>query len=1175
MKNAKIIRQAVNVSLELEDTVLSLKVRNGLKSAVKCLCLDVQTLDKLFCIGLERVDCDDEIDDARPVVVRRVHDNKLEVCLNFTLEAGACFDACFQVSANFPAGIDSSQLFAQLVSGFACDACDDVAKGRSNLVLLERADEYPVAGAEITGRVVQAVRGESLCTIDNSDCDGSACGAGADIDPCFDQRDREACQCGNFVAPDIDCCEFPEPDEAVIVYVDCKSPAPQEENPNLGTSWPQAYTSLAAAITASPPDAEIWVAQGRYLGLHSIATGKSIYGGFLGNAPCGNETRREQRSHDCELTVLDGAGVTNVVSVVAPDSDNVLLDGLRITNGQDVVGGGVYIISGNTYLTNVLFDYNVATARGGAVYHSEAQNLLRICKCKFEHNTCTGLNALDGGGAIASFNSGTVDVRSSTFLCNDVAENEQSVATGGAILMAAGTLDARDCLFEKNVSRVRGGAIDAAIANVTLRLTDCAFVRNGNSSTQVGSGGAVHCAPATTLVVYDCRFERNLASDGGAVSLSGNAAAQLTKSIFEYNVASNGAGVFLTQNVFLEVCHSKFQGNVSTRGAAIFSQGVGELRSTMIIGNSEFCCNAANSGGALYNANNSDATLRECTFLKNECGLQGGAVLTIEQSTLRVSGCTFELNNVISTSNAVSGGGALSVSQGASCQAKDSLFVRNSAEFGGQGSSNSSGGAVHVFDSSLSVDRCRFVSNFGDRAGGAIEINLLAGTGLLIRDSEFCNNKTGQRPGNGGAINYTSLGETNADNLIRNCVFRNNTAASIGGAVTTPDDGETDFQLCTFSKNLSNLGGAMVFGRGRTNIVRCLFDENTANIIGGAIFNVGETVICCSRFSENRAVVNGGAVSHGGESMYMAHNCFTENASGVGGAIYLSEFDSARIYNTEFHKNRANSEGGALRVNSFANGSLVMANLLFVANKAVNGAAMSFEGESTTPPTMYNVTASRNYASAAGGALSVQGSFTVDVSNSIFYGNDAPVGSEIDSQGLVRLTSSIVAPNGINGATTQANVKSDDPQFVDALQNYRLRECSPARDCGVTLPGDLSLPAVDLDTYARTVGVIDLGAYEIQAGAADRLVQLTGTDCRGACVAKQTRTIADGTFVFDGLPEGSYKVALLSETNDPGCPCDEDMQHYLRDYPVELCSKDDDFAVPVALGAASVPLLLA
>ncbi|MHC4892054.1 MAG: right-handed parallel beta-helix repeat-containing protein, partial [Planctomycetota bacterium] len=256
-----------------------------------------------------------------------------------------------------------------------------------------------------------------------------------------------------------------------------------------------------------------------------------------------------------------------------------------------------------------------------------------------------------------------------------------------------------------------------------------------------------------------------------------------------------------------------------------------------------------------------------------------------------------------------------------------------------------------------------------------------------------------------------------------------------------------------------------------------------------------------------------------------------------GGGIFM--LGSPRIVDCTFESNGA-LRGGGLYADIGSQAQVV--NCVVRDNKALEGAGVFALGQATQGPSFTNCLIHDNLASLGGGGLFVEGvTSTVDFStiadnrsfdvgggvageaagslqivNSILWGNSAPVGSLQEQQvvdaGLVLLFSCI--EGGLSGVGGVGAI-SADPLFVDPLgpdglpgtgdEDYRLQPGSPAADAGSGLlspfdPLDLdgdgviqeALP-LDLDRTPRAVddplapnsgfpsssgSVPDMGAYE-------------------------------------------------------------------------------------------------
>ena len=114
---------------------------------------------------------------------------------------------------------------------------------------------------------------------------------------------------------------------------------------STGTSWPNAFTSVNAAIQAANADDEIHIAEGRYKEGQEILVNKALtlHGGF----PSGGGAQ----NINLHRTIFDGAFTHRVMNITS----ETLLEGIKIFNGfntSNEFGGGIF---SNASLTMVRF----------------------------------------------------------------------------------------------------------------------------------------------------------------------------------------------------------------------------------------------------------------------------------------------------------------------------------------------------------------------------------------------------------------------------------------------------------------------------------------------------------------------------------------------------------------------------------------------------------------------------------------------------------------------------------------------------------------------------------------------------------------------------------------------------------------------------------------------------
>lgn len=259
----------------------------------------------------------------------------------------------------------------------------------------------------------------------------------------------------------------------------------------------------------------------------------------------------------------------------------------------------------------------------------------------------------------------------------------------------------------------------------------------------------------------------------------------------------------------------------------------------------------------------------------------GGGAIYSRGGAVIVTNSQFENNHANNGA-----GGAIHLLQ-SSLSVEDSVFLSNTAigarpqdSFGGAISADGLGGP----DRRLRIVRCRFEQNQAYNSGGAIHANLYEDSSRLeVIDSSFIANAVvgGQRA-QGGAIGgggtAIGAGTGNPEVLISGSLFHANRARRTPGADGNPrEDGS---------------GGAIAFPQQvHLRIVNSTFVANRAegtgfNANGGALYVLNNRpepfVIESSTFAENYAGWVGGAISHSGNGS-VSNSLFAYNTAGNGG----------------------------------------------------------------------------------------------------------------------------------------------------------------------------------------------------------------------------------------------------------------------------------------------------
>ncbi|MFC2173804.1 choice-of-anchor Q domain-containing protein [Acidobacteriota bacterium] len=393
-------------------------------------------------------------------------------------------------------------------------------------------------------------------------------------------------------------------------------------------------------------------------------------------------------------------------------------------------------------------------------------------------------NALAGGGQIA-FDCGP-DPVTITLTGEKIITTLTSIDGGSLITLSGG---AQTRLFHMQ------GDPNLELLNLTIA-----------DGMTTGEGAGVYMDDLGTLVVVNCRFERNISMAAGG--MKGGGAISSTADLHW------GTGIGST----ISVQDSYFSENRAGNGGAISSGNSGILRIT----GTTFSLNVAietgpfEGGGAIINKGYSVAAIENCLFDGNQGG-SGGAVHVLH-ANLSIRDSIFR-DNVATTVNDLMNGG---------------------------------GGAMYVDEGDpdhngiIEIERTLFIGNSAHSHGGAVFYWAGANGTFMIDDCSFSNNSVlgaGQAGiGQGGAIWY--MHETEEPLIVLNSTFAENRAFISGGAVWV--NVPAYITNATFYRNEANnpnlppedwrrgFGGAIDGGAGVV-LTNCTIVDNRAGFAGGGI----------------------------------------------------------------------------------------------------------------------------------------------------------------------------------------------------------------------------------------------------------------------------------------------------------------------------------------------------
>lgn len=264
-----------------------------------------------------------------------------------------------------------------------------------------------------------------------------------------------------------------------------------------GSSWDNAFTSIAPAITALVDNygrGILRVAQGTYAGEFSVPDGVRLFGGY----PTGGGVDAQV---DTYVTIIDGGSTGRCVtlsgrfSIVrgftlqngsANEGGGALISGADATlyrcvlknNGASDLGGGAYISGDRARIAGCVIHENSATNGGGALYFENAADSLIYNSVVYENTAPTGAGIYVNGPAL------TLD--SCTLAYHQGSGAAISTNYSGASLTTV--LGAQNCIIAFNHPTTEQYAVRTETATTRFYLFNPLFYDNTNGGDYGGTG---------------------------------------------------------------------------------------------------------------------------------------------------------------------------------------------------------------------------------------------------------------------------------------------------------------------------------------------------------------------------------------------------------------------------------------------------------------------------------------------------------------------------------------------------------------------------------------------------------------------------------------------------------------------------------------------------------------
>jgi uncharacterized repeat protein (TIGR01451 family) len=453
-----------------------------------------------------------------------------------------------------------------------------------------------------------------------------------------------------------------------------------------GTSWTDAFTSLATALSTAQPGDEIWVAGGTYTpgtdrtSSFTIANGTTILGGFVGNEPLAS-----LRNPSTNVTTLSGeigapGSADNCYHVAwAADLGTAsTLDGFVITGGNadggglHDVGAGIYASNSNLTIASSTIANNDAQTNGAGLWQGGGN--LNIDTTTWQNN-----NAGNCGGAIHHF-SGTLNIANSAFSGN-------SASTGGSFCNAGDGATITNSSFA-NDSATDGGNIAVTGSGIGT----VAFVGGSYGNTSVpGNGGSVHVANGNVSFASGS-FTNAQATNGGAIHVAGGDLDLIDTSITNSSATVWGGALNVVGGT-ATVTGGTFTGNSSATGGAFYVSAA----SLNVTGATFGSNNASNGADFASGGSGGNSVITASRFPGSQASNNGGAIY--------ISGGTHQIIDSLLNANTATNGSAIYLAGGFNIITNSTIVANSgSALYLGNGTSSVNNSIIWGNGSNIQID---------------------------------------------------------------------------------------------------------------------------------------------------------------------------------------------------------------------------------------------------------------------------------------------------------------------------------------------------------------------------------------------------------------------------------------------------------------------------------------
>jgi len=387
---------------------------------------------------------------------------------------------------------------------------------------------------------------------------------------------------------------------------------------------PGDYLAIQAGINASSDGDTVLVQPGTYVenvdfNGHNIVLGSL----FLTTAD----------TNYIEQTVIDGGGVSRVITFENGENNTASLLGFTIQNGNSSLGGGIRCLSSSPTISNNIVLNNNSDFGGGINCQYSSPDIISNI---ISDNTSSG----NGGGISCAYGS---DANISN---NLISRNSARTVGGGGIFCLTSSPSISDNVIDSN--RVQGSYASGHGGAICCRSNSNPEITNNILSNNTIDGGptnahgaGIDCDSSNPVIRYNTIINNrclNTAGFGGGIKTNSSNA------IIEFNlvrgnladsavggieIAYSGSSSIVAHNIIVENTSNGWCG------------GIGVLAASPRIYNNIICDNSATRGGGLICFSGANPVLMNNIFWGDSASIEGNEFY-IEGSSPVVSYCDIE-----------------------------------------------------------------------------------------------------------------------------------------------------------------------------------------------------------------------------------------------------------------------------------------------------------------------------------------------------------------------------------------------------------------------------------------------------------------------------------------------------------------------------------------------------